>query len=667
MTRSAVATITWLAVLGTASGGAGAAPGHLDPGASARAGVPATTAGANAATPLGTPASAGAPGFRAVPPPAGAHTELVGRSTRADGTERLRYRYGPLSAAPGQNLTLVGPVAIEKPALDGYVTHVVPGLERTDGSIPPVERVHMHHAVFFNLARRDRAVPDWPERFFGFAEEKTRGQFPDGFGYPIRASDTFAIAYMLHNGTPDTEVVWITYEIDFVPAVSPAAAGMRAAHPLWLDVENAKAYPVFDVRRGSGTRGRYTYPDDARPDPYRGGPARNEWTVDRDSILVATAGHLHPGGLWTDLEVERGSSERLLFRSEARYFDPNGPVSWDLAMTVSPPNWRIAVRRGDVLSVKTVYETERASWYESMGINLVFLADGTDGADPFNDPIETRGDVTHGHLPEADNHGGGPTSIPDPAGLPSGTTLDRRVGIADFLYMPGDLSASGTLQNPPAVDPGQTLLFGNADSSAQIPHTVTACRAPCNRSTGISYPLADGDGDFDSGQLYYYAEGLSGAAQRAEWRTPPELGPGTYTYFCRIHPYMRGSFRVNGETTGDDGGPAGSAAAARRRSATIASRRVRVLRGRLIRIRVGCPAGDPGGCRIAVRLVRRGRLVARGSVRVPSGRTSRATLRLTRHGRALVSRRRAVRVVARATLVGGEAARRGLVVVARRR
>jgi plastocyanin len=28
------------------------------------------------------------------------------------------------------------------------------------------------------------------------------------------------------------------------------------------------------------------------------------------------------------------------------------------------------------------------------------------------------------------------------------------------------------------------------------------------------------------------------------WKTPKNLSPGTYTYFCRIHPFMRGAFRV---------------------------------------------------------------------------------------------------------------------------
>ena len=29
-----------------------------------------------------------------------------------------------------------------------------------------------------------------------------------------------------------------------------------------------------------------------------------------------------------------------------------------------------------------------------------------------------------------------------------------------------------------------------------------------------------------------------------QWQTPSNLSPGTYTYFCRIHPFMRGAFRV---------------------------------------------------------------------------------------------------------------------------
>jgi plastocyanin len=75
-------------------------------------------------------------------------------------------------------------------------------------------------------------------------------------------------------------------------------------------------------------------------------------------------------------------------------------------------------------------------------------------------------------------------------------------------------------------------------------HTITACRAPCTKDTGIAYPIADGGVQFDSGELGYGPAALTPAANRNTWTTPRNLPPGTYTYFCRIHPFMRGAFRV---------------------------------------------------------------------------------------------------------------------------
>ena len=96
------------------------------------------------------------------------------------------------------------------------------------------------------------------------------------------------------------------------------------------------------------------------------------------------------------------------------------------------------------------------------------------------------------------------------------------------------------------VAPGQSLTFLNRDAARTIYHTITACKAPCNRTTGIAYPLADGPVDFDSGELGFGPEGFTAAANRDTWSTPTTLGTGTYTYFCRVHPFMRGSFRVKG-------------------------------------------------------------------------------------------------------------------------
>lgn len=478
----------------------------------------------------------------AAPAQAAPHTELVKREAVAPDTERQTYRYGPLLAGAGQNLIMVGPVTIEKPAGDVFVTRVEPDLVLEDGTVPPVEKVHMHHAVLLNMSRSDAGSPDLPERFYGFAEEKTIGQFPPGYGYRVRPSDVWAINHMLHNGTRVNETVYVQYTVDVVDAASPTGQAMTEAHPLWLDVQNGRAYPVFDVRRGDGGDGRFTYPDEAR-DPYANDRRRDVWRVPRDMTLMAGAGHLHPGGLWVDLHAERAGKRAHLYRSDAVYFDPNGPVSWDLAMTYTPANWRVGLREGDVLRVSTTYDSSRASWYESMGLMLVYYADEA-GPDPFASPPPTQGQPTHGHLAAAGNYGGADTGAPDPTTYPATQTVDNRVGIADFRYLPGDWEAPEDLRGLPEVEPGGSLRFGNLDASAQVFHTITACRAPCNRSTGISYPLADGEGDFDSGSLGYGPDGYTAAAQRAEWDTPKDLDPGTYTYFCRIHPFMRGAFRV---------------------------------------------------------------------------------------------------------------------------
>ena len=122
----------------------------------------------------------------------------------------------------------------------------------------------------------------------------------------------------------------------------------------------------------------------------------------------------------------------------------------------------------------------------------------------------------------------------------------RNVGIRNFVYDRGDLSLSGKARRPPVIKAGQSITFTNFDAttgtsySQEAYHTITACKAPCNRSTGIAYPIANGRGRFDSKELGF---GTPGAGTNT-WSTPTSLPPGTYTYFCRIHPFMRGAFRV---------------------------------------------------------------------------------------------------------------------------
>jgi hypothetical protein len=181
---------------------------------------------------------------------------------------------------------------------------------------------------------------------------------------------------------------------------------------------------------------------------------------------------------------------------------------------------------------------------------LWITASGMGGRDPFTQPVDWHGVVTHGHLAENDNHGGtGGSTLLDARRKPAGAQMPS-VDIKGFVYALGDLTRSGAAGRPPTVKQGGTLTFRNLDSpkgqdpALAIYHTITGCRAPCNKRTGIAYPIANGTATFDSGELGYGPKGATAAANRIEWKTPSNLSPGSYTYFCRIHPFMRGAFRV---------------------------------------------------------------------------------------------------------------------------
>jgi hypothetical protein len=493
------------------------------------------------------------------------------------GVEHLHYAAGPYHITPGANLILFDYKHVPKPHVNGFMVRMAPNLvyARPDGTccgkVPLTNIIHLHHGVWLtNGAAGQGEGNGYPGGYYPFmatGEEKTIYSLPHGYGYPIGANDFWVLNYMIHDLTTKPANVYITYDLDFIPDSSPAAANITAVHPIWMDVESGHIYPVFDVHRYSGKNGKYTFPDMAK-DPYGGGRPLNEFTVDHPGTLVATAGHLHPGGLYDDLDLIRAGqtpsggatpgtvpNSVRLFRSYAHYWDKRGPISWDMAMTATPTDWRPQVKAGDVMRISATYDTTRASWYESMGIMVVWEAwNDQTGVDPFTHKLDENGKVTHGHLPENNDHGGTQYVTVNLNKLKD--CRRNQVLIAGFTYDPGDLSTPGSGNCIPTVTRGHSLTFINEDASPDgtfanplsaspaylqsIFHTITSCQNPCGLNTGISYPLANGPGNYDSGQL---GAGLP-AVGRLNWSTPSNLPPGTYTFFCRIHPFMRGVFRV---------------------------------------------------------------------------------------------------------------------------
>ena len=274
-----------------------------------------------------------------------------------------------------------------------------------------------------------------------------------------------------------------------------------------------------------------------------------------------------------------------------------GPMnSWDFSMTGTGAflDWKVKIKPGDILRLNATYDSENASWYENMGIVMAWVAPkdphAPEGVDVFEDNVKLdpgvptnaiktpgwlkpscdpdltgpkktlclRGQVTHGHLPESSNFGGCPCPrLPNKDG-----EFVTDIPMPGFTYGPADMGVIGQA-GVPRVRVGETVRFMNTDTALNIWHTVTRCAAPCTGRTGLDYPTADGGTgagdkmDFDSTEVGYGlffspASGQLGDEDKSTeealrdglyWDFTPTK-TGDYTFFCRIHPGMRGAIRV---------------------------------------------------------------------------------------------------------------------------
>ena len=517
--------------------------------------------------------------------------------------QRLKFAFGPIVVKPGQNDVLVQPITVEKPSQNGYITRFRPDLVRADGTVPPIEQVHLHHGTWLS----EPSYGSGP--FFASGEEKTIAPFPRGYGLPVKATDQWQMLYMVHSAVAQPDVVYITYEVDFIPQAAGQRLGIKPAYPVWLDVRPS-GYPVFNTERSFGNGKACTWPKQlcATLDPWgqkivgQGMPGNGrgeDWAFPQKGgsfggvsnftggTLIGIGGHLHPGGLTNDIDLVRKGKATRIYTGVAHYWnrqDPTRtggpPTSWDFSMGVTGlPRWGIQIKPGDILRSNATYDTRIQSTYENMGISVALFAPNdakghatAKGLDPFKARRDTsfecqsgfskakrvglvRGELcdkgipTHGHLPEAGNFGGARGTLP----AKTGAAVDE-VAIAGFTYLQGDFATLAST-GIPTVKMGQELRFINLDAGADVYHTITSCGFPCTGPTGTSFPLANGSSslgkqfDWDSAELGVGPPFIGPAKNEIDWSLPvtPENGfqPGAIvTYYCRIHPFMRGAVQV---------------------------------------------------------------------------------------------------------------------------
>ncbi|MDX6581954.1 MAG: hypothetical protein QOI10_1138 [Solirubrobacterales bacterium] len=486
--------------------------------------------------------------------------------------EDLHFWYGPYVVPPGWDANRVD---LQLPVENGMVTQIEPGMRRvSDGSEPSHQEAHIHHAHWFSLhpgSQTDNYTYGFTDWMFGNGDEETKANFdqrsaadPHGpiYGGHIGPEEPQPMIYMLHNKTSQPLVVYIVLDVTFIHGTMDQlnALGGRPYH----DVTGVLFGRTFDVPRDPKSKdGTF---ETAEDDPK----GVIQWTSTVDGTMIGTGSHVHPGGL--GMTVENYGSEEHPCTDDGQGYGGtlllDSHVIWhhgvkfseDYQTEVTNPAWRAPIHKGDRIRISSRYANRNTAWYEAMAHEGTYidLAQPPKGhCKPYlvGPAAKLKGkkrvDVTAGvpnrawsmHMTDqicGRRYDAPPCERPladQPQGPPApGNT----VTISDFQYRPGDRSLAGTDGLPPTVPQGTSLTFVNADQQLNIRHSVTTCHWPCNGPYVANYPHPDGT--WDSQTLGY--DVISGGSPNPVAKTPPDLKPGKYAYFCRIHPWMRGAFEV---------------------------------------------------------------------------------------------------------------------------
>lgn len=510
----------------------------------------------------------------AEPPSAGTLLKPIGEKVqrfvpKPPGTkEKVKYYFGPYAVPMGWDANRPD---IELPLKNALILSVEPGIRKVaDLSEPSHQEMHIHHAHWFGLQpgnEEDNYLFGLTEWIFGNGDEETKANFkertaadPDGpiYGQHVGAGQVQPMIYMLHNKTAENQLVYIELDMTIVHG-SMKQLNELPGRP-YHDVSGVLFGRTFDVPRDTKSKDA-TY-ETAEDDPR--GPI--EWKSTVNGTIIGTGGHVHPGGL--NVIAENYGSEQNPCPDDGRGYGGTRLVSsdiiWhydvpyteDFQMEVTNPAFRAPIRKGDRIRISGTYENKKHAWYYAM-THMGFYIDekqppkgrcapylvGKAGKPNKNgkDRDPTKGVQNRPWSQSSTDHicgekwGALPCEIRDRPYVP-GPFIDQ-VLIANFRYLPGDMFMSSTT---PRVKRGTPLTFVNADQVLNIRHSITTCRWPCNGSYMANYPLADGK--WDSGTLGY--DIIDGGEPNPRASTPKNLKPGPYSYFCRIHPWMRGAFAV---------------------------------------------------------------------------------------------------------------------------
>lgn len=402
---------------------------------------------------------------------------------------------------------------IQTPKIEGFVTGMKVDVVNPDGTQVPINRVMLHHIVFAKLGVQHPScntltafdektkLPGAGEPMYAAGEERQVLELPPGYGYRMKADDPLYMVWMLmnHRGVKDDVMIryTVTYETD-------TSAPIKPVRPLWMDVVNCKADPVYDVP-GGGKAGSVH-------------ERKYEYTVPESGRIVAGGGHVHGGGIETEIS-QPACDNREIMTSKPAWGMPDHPFytvrpilhePGPISMTGWLSSQGFPVKAGQRIRLTSRYDNARPHM-RVMGIHLVYLAPGevtedcapppTDGVDI--QPAQVRGEQFRTKTPKFTV----PLTGVDSKGR--AVTISRPPGKTRSLKSGATVRAKDSFFSIPnvALSKGSKLNWSFASPSL---HNVT---------------LANGPRGFSSGNLN------DGRKFGVKFKVP-----GTYRLMCTLHP-----------------------------------------------------------------------------------------------------------------------------------
>ena len=438
---------------------------------------------------------------------------------------------------------------VPTPPEDGYITHMETDVvDDVTGEQVPIQRLMLHHIVFTNLnhqdttcggkgyigfdGRKDFGATFAPQRFYAAGEERAKMSLPVGYGYQTKSSDGWAIVAMVMNHRSTSDHAFIHYEltIDSNP--------LTPVTPYWFDVRDCRADPIYNIpsvaqkaRKGKKSKkgnksdasaaGKHKK-SHAKQGKKRKKKAAAEPTTDEtedvtfahSGYLIAGAGHVHGGAIKETL-TQPNCGNRQVAESDPTWGLPDHPFynvrpilhePGPINMSAFRSTTGLPIHAGESLRLNSIYDDSQPH-VRVMGILIAYFA---------QNPTVTQncGPIPDWEILKTNQTG---RSGPIPFTIPL-TGLDANGQATPINAPPGALQSAGSGTVIPVGDrffgdpnlrvrQGSSLTWQFASSEL---HNVTLANGP----EGIGSDNLDGNRTF----------------------TQKFSRPGTYRFFCALHP-----------------------------------------------------------------------------------------------------------------------------------